>query len=92
MDGVSLHEYDVDLVKDSAEFEGILRRLTQQEGGKDIRLVFAVHAYRAGRLLLRSDGSSFVPFVIILGGTDVNEYQRDSGKAAVMARAVRAAK
>jgi len=60
--------------------------------GSGVRLVFAVHAYRAGRLLLGPDGPSHVPYIIILGGTDVNEYQEDPVKAAVMALAVNGAR
>lgn len=51
---------------------------------KRIDLVVGVHAYRAGRLLLDCG----VPFVIVLGGTDMNEHIRDPEKSRVIKAAV----
>ncbi|KAL1515995.1 hypothetical protein AB1Y20_002608 [Prymnesium parvum] len=47
-------------------------------------LAFGIHAYRAGRLLVGCG----VPFVLILGGTDVNEHLSHPAKRAVMAAAL----
>ena len=43
-----------------------------------------IHAYRSGRLLV----GSRVPFVIVLGGTDMNVNMDQPDKRAVMAEAV----
>ncbi|RMX47959.1 hypothetical protein pdam_00005363 [Pocillopora damicornis] len=47
-----------------------------------------IHAWRAGRLLLDCP----VPFAIIFGGTDLNEYDRDKDKFETMTKAIRKAK
>lgn len=47
-----------------------------------------IHAWRAGRLLLDCP----VPFAIIFGGTDLNEYDRDKEKLETMTKAIRKAK
>jgi glycosyltransferase involved in cell wall biosynthesis len=43
---------------------------------------FGIHAYRAARLLLSTDR----PFVLVLGGTDVNTFAHDETRNAVMQR------
>lgn len=53
---------------------------------KKTSVIFGVHAYRSGRLLLDCG----VPFVVILGGTDVNVDMHSSpAKRAVIMRALR---
>ena len=47
-------------------------------------LVVGVHAYRAGRLLVDCG----VPFVLILGGTDMNEHLAQPEKGAVIRAAI----
>ena len=53
-----------------------------------IDLVLAVHAYRAGRLLVGLD----TPFILILGGTDVNIHRHDAAKLATIRRACKRAR
>ena len=47
-------------------------------------IVLGVHAYRAGRFLLDCG----LPFVIVLGGTDMNENVHEADKADTIRRAV----
>ena len=47
-------------------------------------LVLGVHAYRAGRLLLDCG----VPYIIILGGTDMNEHLHEARKGALIRKVV----
>jgi glycosyltransferase involved in cell wall biosynthesis len=47
-------------------------------------LVFGVHAYRAGKLLL----DCCVPFIIILGGTDMNEHVHEKDKGEIIRKAI----
>lgn len=54
---------------------------------RGVRLVFAVHAFRAGRLVLGCG----VPFVVILGGTDANIHIHEAEKRPVILAALRAA-
>jgi len=55
----------------------------------NIKVVFGVHAYRSGRLLLDCG----VPFVIILGGTDVNiDLKSSPSKRKVIMQAISQAK
>jgi hypothetical protein len=48
----------------------------------DAAVLFGIHAYRASRLLL----ASARPFVLVLGGTDVNTFAHDELHNAVMLR------
>ena len=47
-------------------------------------LVIGIHAYRSGRLLLDCG----VPYIIILGGTDMNEYLNEGDKALLIRRVI----
>lgn len=51
---------------------------------RDADLVVGVHAYRSGRLLIGCG----VPFLIVLGGTDMNVHLHESDKLKVMRQAV----
>ena len=48
---------------------GDVRQYILAEG---IQLAIGVHLYRAGRLLVEGG----VPYIMILGGTDINEYSK----------------
>jgi len=54
----------------------------------EIELVIGIHAFRAGKLLYECA----VPFVIIFGGTDINEHYKESASLQVMTKAVKKAK
>lgn len=54
----------------------------------DIGAVFGIHAYRAGRLLQDCN----VPYVIVFGGTDLNEHYKNGEKLNVMTNAVEKAR
>lgn len=56
-------------------------------GARGARLVVGVHAYRAGRLLLGCG----VPFVLVLGGTDMNVHLHEETKRPTIVAAVEAA-
>ena len=47
-------------------------------------LVLGVHAYRSGRLLIDCG----VPFIIVLGGTDMNEHVHEPTKRTTIQRAI----
>jgi uncharacterized SAM-dependent methyltransferase len=47
-------------------------------------LAIGIHAYRSGRLLLDCG----VPYIIILGGTDMNEYLNEGDKALLIRRVI----
>ena len=55
---------------------------------KDTTLFVGVHAYRAGKRLL----GSCIPYIIIFGGTDINENYKDDKKLAIMKHACKEAK
>lgn len=56
----------------------------------DVGTVFGLHAYYAGKLL--TDVPSDISYVIILGGTDINEFYRDNEKMKTMTQAIRDAR
>ena len=58
--------------------------LAQYVHEASIGLVLGIHAFRAGRLLV----GSRVPFVIVLGGTDMNVMLDDERKRPVMLEAL----
>ncbi|XP_048241175.1 glycosyltransferase 1 domain-containing protein 1-like [Haliotis rufescens] len=51
---------------------------------KNVDLVIGIHAYRSGCLIR----ASTVPSILILGGTDINEFYKDINKLSVMTEAV----
>ena len=51
---------------------------------EDVSVVVGIHAFRAGRLLVNSQ----VPYVIVLGGTDMNVHLREPDKRAIMEKAL----
>ncbi|KAL4228450.1 Glycosyl transferases group 1 [Mactra antiquata] len=69
---------------------GILnhQEFTDNHGNTTYHLIIAVHAYKSGRLLLGTD----IPYVIILGGTDVNQLYNEEDKMTVMSQAVHKSK
>jgi hypothetical protein len=58
-----------------------LSSFVQQQG---CTAVLGVHAFRAGKVLLDSQ----VPYLIVLGGTDVNVMAEDASKCQVMQQAL----
>ena len=62
--------------------------LAEELRERRVELVLGIHAYRAGRLLLGCG----VPFVVVLGGTDMNEHLRDREKAPVIRAAIEEAR
>lgn len=94
------------VVVDEALGAAVVNPLLQRwEGVDGAELVVALHAYRAGRLLLpwlaastqhEADGAevehSSLPYVVVFGGTDVNEYVKDEQALRLMTRVVRAAR
>ncbi len=68
---------DVSAVADCAMLERLVRR-------EDVSVVVGIHAFRAGRLLVNSQ----VPYVIVLGGTDMNVHLREPDKRAIMEKAL----
>ncbi|XP_067667956.1 glycosyltransferase 1 domain-containing protein 1-like [Haliotis asinina] len=55
---------------------------------KNVDLVIGIHAYRSGCLIR----ASTVPSILILGGTDVNEFYKDINKLSIMTEAVHRAR
>ncbi|XP_077996003.1 glycosyltransferase 1 domain-containing protein 1-like [Glandiceps talaboti] len=55
---------------------------------QNITAVVGLHAYRAGRLLTDCP----VPYGIVLGGTDVNEFYKNADKLVVMTTAIKEAR
>ncbi|KAL6074303.1 Glycosyltransferase 1 domain-containing protein 1 [Balamuthia mandrillaris] len=68
---------------DRCSGEEVKERLARER----VDAVLAIHAWRAGRHLLLSS----VPFVLVFGGTDLNEHAQQSGKLATMTNVVRSA-
>ncbi|XP_053376329.1 glycosyltransferase 1 domain-containing protein 1-like isoform X3 [Mercenaria mercenaria] len=64
-------------LSDSKALERVLDEL-------DIDVVIAVHVYKSGKLLV----DSTKPYLLILGGTDVNELTGDKEKMDIMTKAV----
>jgi len=50
----------------------------------EVDVALGIHAYRAGRLLVNAG----IPYVLVLGGTDMNEMVHDADKAKVMRAAL----
>ena len=67
--------------EDAASFQKFLQQ-------HKASLVIGIHAFHSGRLLVQSS----VPYVIIFGGTDLNEYSRELDKFSSMTEAVKGAK
>ncbi|XP_013381591.1 glycosyltransferase 1 domain-containing protein 1 [Lingula anatina] len=55
---------------------------------KQISAILAVHAYHSGIILL----DCTVPYILVFGGTDINEFSKDESKFQIMTRAVQHAK
>ena len=58
--------------------------LAEMLKAKEVDLVIGIHAFRAGRLLLECG----VPYILVLGGTDMNEHLRDPSKVDVIKAAM----
>ncbi|XP_061162740.1 glycosyltransferase 1 domain-containing protein 1-like [Saccostrea echinata] len=73
---------------DPADFdneEEFLKKLTDNE----VDIIIALHAYKAGKFL--SDKVP-IPYIVIFGGTDINQFYTDDDKLLKMSRAVGAAR
>jgi glycosyltransferase involved in cell wall biosynthesis len=66
----------------SSEWRTALCSIDAESVPNDAAVLFGIHAYRASRLLLASTR----PFVLVLGGTDVNTFAHDEQRNAVMLR------
>lgn len=75
----SIGGFTIDLA--AVETPAALRKMLAEHR---VQLLFGVHAFRSGRLMLGCG----VPYAIILGGTDMNEHLRDPAKRKVMAAAL----
>ncbi|XP_062590821.1 glycosyltransferase 1 domain-containing protein 1-like [Saccostrea cucullata] len=67
---------------DPADFDNedeFLRKLAE----KNVDLIIALHAYKAGKFL--SDKVP-IPYIVIFGGTDVNQFYKDGDKLLKMSR------
>lgn len=69
-------------------------KLTEQEIASyhehnKVDLYFGIHAFRAGRLLIKQEQ---IPFIIIFGGTDINEHINQEDKKEIMEEACKKAK
>lgn len=69
-------ENALDIANQTA-LEGILEK-------SNIDIVIGVHVFKSGKLL----AGITKPYMIILGGTDVNEFSKDGEKMAVMTKAI----
>ncbi|KAJ8312655.1 hypothetical protein KUTeg_010028 [Tegillarca granosa] len=70
------------LIKDPADInECIINQLILQH---NVTVVLAIHAYRSGRLLTNCS----VPIILILGGTDINEFSKYEDKLQIMNQVV----
>eukprot|EP00112_Aurelia_sp_Birch-Aquarium-sp1_P024729 Seg796.2 transcript_id=Seg796.2/GoldUCD/mRNA.D3Y31 product="Glycosyltransferase 1 domain-containing protein 1" protein_id=Seg796.2/GoldUCD/D3Y31 len=67
--------------KDSGEFDNFVHL-------ENINIIFGIHAYRAGRLLIACS----VPYIIVFGGTDLNEHYESKDILEIMTKAVTRAK
>ncbi|XP_069135874.1 glycosyltransferase 1 domain-containing protein 1-like [Argopecten irradians] len=79
--GYSCILWDPDTIHDTEEIQEISRR-------HNIKMVLALHAYKAGRHLLGTP----LPYILIFGGTDVNVYTAENDKMKVMTEVVSHAK
>ncbi|XP_076435001.1 glycosyltransferase 1 domain-containing protein 1-like isoform X2 [Babylonia areolata] len=61
--------------------EGEVNRVLHQH---QVDLLIGIHAFRTGRILKDCK----VPYILILGGTDVNEFHKDEHRMSVMTLAV----
>ena len=68
---------DVSAVTSCAALERLLRY-------EEVGAVVGIHAFRAGRLLVKSA----VPYIIVLGGTDMNVHMKEPDKRAIMEEAI----
>ena len=62
-------------------------KLAERLVAEKAALALGVHAYRSGRLLLDCG----VPYVIVLGGTDMNEHLNEPSKRAVIVKVLKQA-
>ncbi|CAI9740461.1 Hypothetical predicted protein [Octopus vulgaris] len=55
-----------------------------------ISAILALHAYHSGKILTNSRLN--IPYAVVLGGTDVNEYHRDTDKMKIMSSVLKHSK
>ncbi|XP_041377566.1 glycosyltransferase 1 domain-containing protein 1-like isoform X2 [Gigantopelta aegis] len=53
-----------------------------------VDLVFGIHAYKSGCIFQDAGSGISVPYILMLGGTDINEYSKDPAQLEVMTKAV----